>query len=284
MARLFFLTALTMLAFAANSLLNRAALAGGETGPAAFAAIRLISGALCLAVLVSLRGGLPRLAAPRRWIGTSMLALYVLGFSFAYVALDAGLGALILFGCVQVTMFGGALLTGERPTPARWFGAALAFGGLVWLMWPGAEAAPDFAPALLMVLAGFGWGVYSLEGRRAAAPLGETTANFICAAPVGLLVWLVLPDGLTLTGAMLAVLSGALTSGLGYALWYSVLPRLDATVAALAQLTVPVIAVLGGVLLLAEPVTLRLVLASAVILGGIAFGVLGQRKSGSSGS
>lgn len=285
MSRLFGLVALTMLAFAANSVLTRAALAGDASGPAAFAALRLVAGALCLAALARWRSGLPRLVAPGRWQGAGALLVYMLGFSFAYVALDAGAGALILFGGVQMTMFAGALLGGERPHRARWIGAGVAFAGLVWLLWPGAGGAPDPGAALLMALAAVGWGVYSLVGRRAADPLGETAANFIVAAPVACLLWAVLPDGLTLRGAVLAITSGAVTSGLGYALWYAVLPRLDASLAALAQLTVPVIALLGGALLLAEPPGLRLILASAVVLGGVAFGVLGsQRRIGSSGS
>jgi len=283
-ARLFLLTSLTMVAFAANSLLNRAALVDGETGATAFAALRLISGALALALLVSTRSGLPSVWGRKRMIGAGALALYVLGFSFAYVALDAGIGALILFGMVQLTMFSGGLWGGERPGPARWIGAALALAGLAWLVWPGSAEAPMPRAVLLMALAGLGWGVYSLVGRGAQNPLGETAANFLCAAPVAVLIWLIWPDGVTLGGAILAILSGAITSGLGYALWYSLLPKLEASVAALAQLTVPVIAVAGGVTLLSEPVTLRLVLASAVILGGVAFGILGQRKMGSSGS
>ncbi len=284
MARLFLLTALTMVAFASNSLLNRAALADADTGPAAFATLRLISGALCLAALLSLRSGLPRLSGPRRLIGAGSLALYMLGFSFAYVALDAGLGALILFGMVQVTMFAGALHSGERPPIARWIGATLALAGLAWLVWPSAADAPDLGASLLMVAAAIGWGVYSLAGRGARDPLQETAANFILATPLAVLVWIVAPDDVSPGGAALAIVSGAVTSGLGYALWYAVLPRLEATVAALAQLTVPVIAVLGGVLLLGEVLTARLVLASAVILGGVALGVLAQRRIGSSGS
>ena len=285
MTRLFALVALTMLAFAANSVLNRAALAGDATGPAAFAALRLIAGAVCLAVLAGWRSGMPRVIAPGRWLGAGALLVYMLGFSFAYVALDAGAGALILFGGVQMTMFAGGLLGGERPHPARWIGAGVAFGGLVWLLWPGAGGAPDPAAAVMMAFAALGWGVYSLVGRRAADPLGETAANFIVAAPVACALWVLLPDGLTPRGAVLAVTSGAITSGLGYALWYAVLPRLDASLAALAQLTVPVIALLGGALLLAEPPGLRLILASGVVLGGVAFGVLGsQRRIGSSGS
>ncbi len=274
-----------MVAFAANSVLNRWALLDGETGPAAFQALRVFSGALCLGVLLSIRSGTPKLMAKGRALGTGALLTYMVGFSYAYVALDAGVGALILFGGVQITMFSGAVLGGERPPAARWLGSLIAFGGLVWLLWPGAAGAPSIGPAALMTAAALGWGIYSLAGRGARDPLADTGANFICAAPLALLVWAVLPDDLTMTGALLAVLSGAVTSGLGYALWYSVLPRLGAAVAALAQLTVPVIATLGGVLLLGEVATVRLVFASLVVLGGVAFGVLGgQRRIGSSGS
>lgn len=284
MAQLFLLTTLTMVAFAANSLLNRAALLDGDTGPAAFAALRLISGALMLTLLVAMRSGLPPLASRKRLIGAGSLTVYMLGFSFAYVALDAGAGALILFGMVQLTMFSGALTLGERPAAARWMGSGLALVGLAWLVWPTSAEAPGLPAALLMASAGLGWGIYSLVGRGATDPLGETAANFICAAPAALLLWLLVPDGLSLSGAMLAIVSGALTSGLGYALWYNVLPKLDASVAALAQLTVPVIAVAGGVLFLTEALTFRLAAASFIILGGVAFGIMGQRKIGSSGS
>ena len=285
--RILALTALTMIAFAANSVLNRAALADGDAGPAAFAAVRLMSGALCLVALVALRGGLPRLAGPGRAAGTLALALYMLGFSFAYVALDAGVGALILFGGVQITMFAGALILRERPPPARWIGSAIAFAGLAWLLWPGATGAPPVAGAALMVAAALGWGVYSLRGRRVTDPMQDTAANFLCAAPLALAVWLVIPDAIGPTGLALAIVSGAITSGLGYALWYSVLPRLDSSTAALAQLTVPVIALAGGAALLAELPDTRHILAAAVVLGGVAFGVLGgrsQRRIGSSGS
>ncbi len=282
--RLFFLVTVTMVAFAANSLLNRLALVDGTTGPASFAALRLLSGAVFLAALLATRQGLPNLPGKTRAVGTASLAIYILGFSFAYVALDAGMGALILFGMVQLTMFGGAVLLGDRPATFRWIGAALALAGLAWLVWPGSTTAPDLPAVLLMAAAGLGWGIYSLTGRTARDPIRETGGNFICAAPIAIVVWLVFPDGLTATGALLAVLSGAVTSGLGYALWYSILPRLEASVAALAQLTVPVIALAGGVLLLSEQLTPRLIFASAVILGGIAFGILGQRRIGSSGS
>lgn len=285
MAQLILLTVLTMVAFAANSLLNRAALLDGETGPAAFAALRMISGAVCLSTLVVLRrGGDGQTADTNRWPGAAALALYMLGFSFAYVALDAGVGALILFGVVQVTMFAGGIAGGERPAIGRWVGTGLALLGLAWLAAPSGAGNLPAVPVLLMVAAAIGWGVYSLIGRQASDPLRDSATSFLFASPVALLVWFILPDGLSMTGAILAVVSGAITSGLGYALWYSVLPRLDASVAALSQLTVPVIAVLGGVVFLGEAPGLRTVLASVVILGGVALGILSQRKSGSSGS
>jgi len=283
--RLIALTAVTMLAFAANSVLNRWGLLDGETGPAAFQALRVVSGAVCLGVLLYFRGKMPTLLTRQRVVGSGSLMAYMIGFSFAYVALDAGVGALILFGGVQVTMFAGALLKGERPPMLRWVGAAVAFCGLIWLLWPGAVGAPPLGAALMMGVAAISWGIYSLAGRGATDPMAETGANFICSIPFALVVWLFVQDGMSMSGALLAIACGAVTSGLGYALWYSVLPKLDAAVAALTQLTVPVIAVLGGVLILGEVASGRLIMASAVVLGGVALGVLGgQRKIGSSGS
>ncbi len=273
--RLFLLTTLVMIAFAANSVLNRMALLGDGTGPAAFALIRLVSGAAFLLGLAHARrggSGVPW-RAPRRLWGAATLAIYVLGFSFAYVTLPAGVGALILFGGVQITMFLGAVLGGE-PVPAlRWIGSGVAFGGLVVLLGPGAGADTDLGGALLMAAAAAGWGAYSLLGRGGADPLGATAANFALAVPAGLLAFALLPGGISWRGAALAVASGAVTSGAGYALWYAVLPRLAASVAAVAQLSVPVIAVAGGVVLLGEAVSLRLVAAAALVLAGIAISV-----------
>ncbi|MDQ2090210.1 DMT family transporter [Marimonas arenosa] len=269
--RLFALTALTLVAFAANSLLNRLALEGGAAGPASFAAVRLIAGAVMLSLLVMWRNGRPAWRTGR--LGPVALALYMLGFSFAYVSLPAGVGALILFGGVQVTMFAGALIGGDRVPLGRWLGAGLSFAGLCSLMWPAGHAAPDAAGTALMVVAALGWGIYSLIGRGARDPLGATAANFIWAVPAGVLIWLVLPDAMSREGLGLAVLSGAVTSGLGYALWYHVLPGLGATRAAVAQSTVPVLAVAGGVLLLGEALTLRVVLASVLVLGGVVWSV-----------
>lgn len=277
--RLVLLTALVMTAFAANSVINRLALAEGAIGPGAFAAIRLASGAaaLCLLVLVSCK----KMAwfRPGRIWPVLGLAVYVGGFSFAYVAIDAGLGALILFGVVQMTMFAGALWAREAISAQKWTGAGVAFAGLVWLLWPSGAGAPPLVAALLMAAAGVGWGLYSLIGRKVADPLAETATNFALATPIGLALWFqpVSVEFVTLSGAGLAMLSEIVTSGLGYALWYRVLPELPASVAAIAQLTVPPIAMAGGLVFLAEPLTWRFVFASVLVLGGVAYSVLGRR-------
>ncbi|MFN4156518.1 MAG: DMT family transporter [Paracoccaceae bacterium] len=269
-ARLFALTALAMGAFAANSVLNRMAVGAGWIDPLVFAALRVVAGAVVLAVLVGLRGGVVRVGWRGRVPGVFGLVVYLVGFSVAYLALGAGVGALILFGAVQVTMFGGAVLSGEAVPGRRWLGAGLAFAGLVWLVAPGGAEVPVVG-AVAMGCAGFGWGVYSLAGRGAGDALGATAWNFVLAVPVvaGIaLVW----GGVRAeaAGVWLALLSGAVTSGLGYALWYAVLPALGAARAAVAQLTVPVLAALGGAVVIGEGVGERFWLASAVILGGVA--------------
>lgn len=280
--RLFLLTALTMMAFAANSILNRLALAGGGIDAFSFGTIRLAAGALTLAALsLLLRGGL-RLGGTGRVLGVSALVVYIYGFSTAYVALDAGLGALILFGVVQVTMFAGAVIGQEAVPPRRLIGAGLALAGLVWLLWPAGPVQVSVVHGLLMAAAGVGWGLYSLAGRGRGDPLQGTAANFVLATPIGAALSLaMMGQGVVLTGpgAALAVLSGAVTSGLGYALWYAVLPRLAASAAGVAQLSVPVIALAGGVLLLGEGVSWGVAVASGVVLGGVALSVMpGQRR------
>ncbi len=287
--RLLALTALVMVAFAANSVLNRAAVAAGEIGALDFALVRAVAGAAVLVLLIRLRHGSVPLLEPKRVLGGLMLTTYLIGFSVAYLAMNAGLGALILFGGVQVTMFAGALVMGERPPARRWIGAGLALAGLAWLVWPGgAVAAPLWAVAA-MAAAALGWGVYSLIGRGSADPLGDTGAAFVWATVAAFVAVLVQTGGATvndasLHGLLLAVASGAVTSGLGYALWYAVLPRIGSSVAGLVQLSVPVIAALGGVVLLAEAPSLRMLGAGAVVLGGIAWGLWPQRTKGSSGS
>lgn len=270
------LLCVVLISFAANSILNRLALTGTGTGPASFAALRMISGAAMLVVLVALRDKalealISRVSDRGGWQMAATLLLYVLGFSFAYLSLDAGLGALILFGGVQITMLAGALIAGEKLTLRRQIGAGIAFTGLIWLLWPQGAAAPPLGGALLMLIAAFGWGLYSLLGRGAGDALGATAAAFMLASPAVLLLGVSLRDGLDVPGVALAILSGAVTSGLGYALWYSLLPKLEASAAGVAQLSVPVIAAVGGVLILHEPLSLRLIGASALVIGGVAW-------------
>ena len=274
--RLILLVSLAMAAFAANSLLNRLALVEGGMGPASFAAIRLAAGAFMLVALVWARGGGLRLAGRLRAFGAVTLATYMIGFSYAYLTLEAGTGALILFGGVQVTMFAGALALREPVPPRRWAGAGLALAGLAVLAAPGMGAAPDPVGAALMVAAAVGWGLYSLAGRRAGDPLAATAGNFVLALPLALLVLLALPGDGRVTGAGIAaaVVSGAVTSGLGYALWYAVLPRLPASVAAVAQLTVPVLAALAGAVLLAEVPGPRFWAAALLVIAGVLLSVL----------
>lgn len=277
--RILLLTSLTMLAFAANSVLTRLALVGGGIDAMTFGTIRLWAGAGMLAMLtLVLRGGL-RLGGRGRVVSVLSLLVYVYGFSAAYVRLDTGLGALILFGVVQITMFVGAVLGREPLSSQRALGAVLAFAGLVWLLWPGASVGVSPLHGALMAAAGIGWGLYSLAGRGAKDPLATTAANFILAAPIGAALLFVMPSAADAAprGVFLAVLSGAVTSALSYLLWYGILPKLDRSVAAVAQLTVPVIALVGGLVFLGEVPTLDFVLAAAVVLGGVALSVQPSR-------
>ena len=279
--RLFALSALVMTAFAANSLLNRAALGAGLIEALPFALIRVASGALVLILLARTFGprGAPFRAGRAHLLPALWLTLYLVGFSVAYLALDAGIGALVLFATVQVTMLAGATLAGDRPSPRRLAGAALALAGLAALLLPGSDAIPSVWAALTMGAAGLGWGLYSLAGRTARDPLGATAGNFILATPLVALACL--PAGLgnvTAGGVGLALLSGAVTSGLGYALWYRILPELGAARAAVAQLTVPVIAIAAGALLLAETLSPGAIAASVLVLAGVALAILPPRQ------
>ena len=275
--RLFLLTAMALTAFAANSVLNRFAVGTGQIDPVSFAVVRLLAGAAILALLVGLRavlaGGVVWPGWPGRVPGVLGLTVYLFAFSLAYVALDAGAGALILFGAVQITMFAGALWSREAVPRRRWTGALMAFAGLLVLMWPGAGVALSPLHAVIMALAGVGFGIYSLAGQRASDPLAATAANFVLAVPLGLAAGTllgVMPVGATSVGVVSAVVSGAVTSGLGYALWYVVVPQLGAARAAVAQLSVPVLTAVAGVLLLGEAVDARFVLAAGCVLGGVA--------------
>ena len=277
--RLFFITALAMTAFAANSVLARLAMAGGEAGPWAFTLLRILSGALVLALIVSPG----RAVRAGSWASAAALLAYAAFFSLAYLSLTTGTGALILFALVQITMIGWGLATGERLSAARWAGTTLAVGGLVWLLMPGLQA-PPLTGALFMAVAGIGWGIYSLRGRSQRQPTLLTAGNFARAAALSLLIGLpaLLVSGESapsVEGAAYALASGAITSALGYAIWYAALRNLSASLAAIAQLTVPAIAALGGMILLEEPLTVRFLIATALILGGVALASLSRRKT-----
>ena len=275
-ARTIGLTSLAMLAFAGNSLLCRVALKETAIDPASFTAIRLVSGALILWLVVRLKQGAPR--GKGNWSSAFALFVYAAGFSFAYISLPAGSGALLLFGAVQATMIGYALWKGERLRGLQTIGVLLAIGGLAGLLLPGLSA-PPLKGALLMIGAGIAWGVYSLRGKGRGDPTRVTAGNFMRAVPITLVLSLLMIDFVSVdaAGFYYAVASGALASGLGYAIWYTALPWLKNTSAASVQLSVPVIAALGGVVFLGEPVTLRLILASVAILGGIALVIVRKR-------
>lgn len=293
-------TCIAMIAFAANSLLARAALSAGAIDGVSFTAVRLVAGAVTLVVLLRFQrrgsyfdaaGGSRRDdAAFGSWASGFALFAYAIAFSLAYLRLGAATGALILFSSVQFSMIAWGLLHGHRPIVREVAGLVIAAVAFAWLLAPGA-ATPDLAGAVLMTASGIAWGVYSLRGRGSRNPLADTAGNFVRAVPFGLLM-LVLsasafagPEltGLKLTGrgTVLAIVSGAVTSGLGYAIWYRALPSLSPMHAATVQLTVPILAALGAVAFLSETLTLRLVVASVVILGGVAVSILSrQSRSG----
>jgi drug/metabolite transporter (DMT)-like permease len=272
-ARIIALTSLAMIAFAGNSLLCRIALKHTSIDAASFTTIRLISGAVMLWLVVHMKRGTH--AGAGNWLSALALFTYAAGFSFAYVNLPAATGALLLFGAVQATMIGRGLWAGERLRRLQVVGLMLALGGLVGLLLPGLSA-PPLPSSILMLGAGVAWGVYSLRGKGAGDPTRVTAGNFLRAVPIAAALSVLTYDGASLdsAGFWYAVSSGALASGIGYAIWYTALPALKATNAATVQLSVPVIAALGGIVFLGETVTLRLVLASIAILGGIALVIL----------
>ena len=262
------LTVFALLMFAANSLLCRMALHSGSVDAASFSAIRLASGAIMLLLLLRLRQG-SKPVGGGDWRSAFWLFLYALPFSFAYLGLTTGTGALILFGMVQLTMLAASWRSGERPSALQWTGVVLAAGGLVYLLLPGLSA-PPLREAMLMAVAGVAWGLYSLRGRSGGDPIARNAGNFLRALPMALLVLLLWwPHArIDAQGVALAIASGAVASAIGYAAWYAALKDLSAMHASVVQLTVPVIAAMLGVLLLSEVMTMRLVLASALVLGG----------------
>lgn len=277
--RLASITIFALLMFAANSVLCRMALGSAAIDAASFSTIRMASGAAMLLLIVLLRDR-GTLQGGGDWRSAFWLFLYAVPFSFAYLGLGAGTGALILFGSVQLTMLLSAWRAGERPLPAQWTGLLIALGGLVHLVSPGLSAPPTVS-AGLMTLAGLAWGIYSLRGRNGGDPLLRTTGNFVRTVPMVLVVSAVAwsQAHITATGALLAVVSGAMASALGYVAWYAALRHLTATTASTLQLSVPVIAALGGAALLSEAITLRLVIASALVLGGVGLTLIRQQRS-----
>ena len=261
-------TALAMLAFAANSLLCRLALKDTSIDAASFSTVRILSGALTLSLVMQWQTRSLRMQGS--WHGALALFIYIVAFSFAYLSLSAGTGALLLFGAVQVTMIVAGYIAGERMSRLQSAGFAAALAGLIVLVLPGVEA-PTLAGSILMLASGIAWGMYSLFGRGASDPASATTGNFLRAVPLAITLslltfpWL----KLNLMGLLYAVLSGALASGLGYVLWYRVLQHMSSMTASTVQLSAPVIAALGGIVLLDEAVTPNLMIATLLILGGI---------------
>lgn len=277
--RLAILTSIALLAFAANSVLARMALSEGGIDPLAYTGIRLVSGAIVLAMITRLRApkaggeGSFRLGSSigGSWSGALALSLYAATFSIAYVIIETALGALVLFTSVQIGMIAWAVIKGDRPAPLEWAGIAIAFGALLYLVSPGLVA-PPLAGVVLMAIAGVSWGAYSLVGRASQSPLADSAGNFIRCTPAGILLIIV---GLfrskpAFECVIYALLSGAVASGLGYVIWYSALPSLSRTRAAFVQLTVPAIAAAGGVVFLGEALKGRLIISTAGVIGGVA--------------
>lgn len=276
-ARIFILTSLAIIAFAGNSLLCRLALKTTAIDAASFTTIRLISGAIVLWLIVQVKAKGQH--GKGSWLSALALFVYAAGFSFAYRYVSAATGALLLFGAVQATMISHGFGKGERFDKYQWLGLSIAIAGFVGLLLPGL-AAPPLEGCLLMLAAGIAWGIYSLRGKTDGNPLQTTSGNFLRAVPMALVcsLWLVDRMQLDYSGIGFALCSGALTSGIGYVIWYAALPHLKTTTAATVQLAVPLITAVGGVVLLKEPATLRIVLASAAILGGIALVISVKRQ------
>ncbi|MGF1839558.1 DMT family transporter [Vibrio atlanticus] len=286
------ITFITLVAFAANSVLCRWALMDQTIDPLSFSIVRIISGALTLLILLTLSShSKPReelvnndksvetkLKSQFQFTSILSLLVYMFGFSFAYLELGAGLGALVLFVAVQFTMIAAHLFSGNRMSLLEWCGCLLSVSGLVYLLMPtDSTSSPDITSIILMALAGVGWGIYTLAGKKSTNALQSTTCNFAFSSLVILVLvslLLVIPNvasqiSITEQGLIYAILSGSVASGVGYSLWYYVVKKLDTVVASIAQLSVPVIATLGGVLLLSEPVTMQFIISSTVILLGI---------------
>jgi drug/metabolite transporter (DMT)-like permease len=277
-------TVTALLAFAGNSILCRLALASGAIDPASFTAIRVVSGAVVLALIfIAVRRG-AAIAQRGSWLAAAMLFLYAVSFSYAYVSLGAASGALILFGCVQGTMIAVALYRGDRPTIVELLGWLCAIAGFAALLLPGATS-PSTPAAAMMSIAGVAWGVYSILGKKESDALAATTANFLRSVifTIPLVAMTIAHSRIETAGLLLAVCSGALTSGLGYVIWYIAVKHLTSLRAALVQLSVPAVTALGGVVLLAEPLSPRIALSGTAIIGGVLVALLGKAGGADAG-
>ena len=284
--RIFILVSLAMFAFAGNSVFARLGLVGlggsSTIDPASYTLIRIVSGAIVLAILVSWKQkSIKKLTKHGNWISAAALFGYASAFSYAYVVLETGIGALILFTCVQASMIGWAIIKGDRPLALEWVGLIIDFGAFVWLVSPGLQAPDPFA-AFLMLVSGISWAIYSTRGKSATDaltdPLGATAGNFILSIPFALILLVVLFSQVNLDsyGIIMAIGSGVITSAIGYAIWYMALPNISQTQAAIVQLTVPVIAGVGGTLFSGEVWTLRFAISATLILGGVAIAILAK--------
>lgn len=275
----FLLTLFALVAFALNSILCRMALRTEEIDAASFTAVRIVSGSIVLCLLAFLFRRSRSVYKNGSWSSALFLFTYAVCFSFAYMGLSAGTGALILFCSVQLTMIGIGFAKGDRPSMIEWLGLVCALGGLLYLTFPGLTA-PPLISSFVMAIAGAAWGLYSLKGKAVNDPLTVTAGNFVLSVPFAAVTVLLLWRNLHLSsrGIVLAVVSGAIASGIGYTIWYTALKYHTSTRAAILQLAVPVIAAIGGVVLLNEAATLRLIMASALILGGIAVAIAGKKK------
>jgi drug/metabolite transporter (DMT)-like permease len=265
------LTVFTLVAFAANSLFCRMALGGELIDPLSFTTIRLVSGTLLLILISGFVGESNSVLEKKNsWDSGAALFVYAAAFSLAYISLDTGIGALILFGAVQITMIGAGIRSGERPSPIQWLGLIIALAGLVYLVLPGISA-PDPLGALLMICSGIAWGIYSIRGKGTITPILSTTANFSRAASLAIISSIIAFSFFyaETVGVILAIISGTVTSAIGYILWYKALAGLTTTVASIVQLLVPALASFGGIIVLDEYLSLRLILASILILGGV---------------
>ncbi len=279
-------TLFALVAFAANSVLCRMALGESTIDASSFTVLRLLSGIVLLMVVLKLTADKESTSAKGSWVSALMLFIYVIAFSFAYISLDTGTGALVLFGAVQITMILISVISGNRLHISEWLGVLIAFTGFVYLVLPRVTT-PSFLGFVLMTAAGIAWGIYTLRGRSSMYPLGDTAFNFARTTPLVIALALIAIPTIQLSseGIILAVMSGTVASGIGYTVWYIALGGLSATEAAVVQLSVPVIAAIGGILFVSEAITVRLVFAAVMILGGILTVVLGRYyfDTGSSG-